>query len=335
MHISTRGFSSIWLGLLLLSACAAEPIRSRPADAGTTPSLDVATDPRAVAMDLPVVTAEVANQACGNGILDRGEECDDGNTTSGDGCSSHCMLQGWGPCTSAACVNRTVCGNGILTSDETCDDGNTVSGDGCSSDCQSIEAGWHCRMIGTPCSPICGDSTLRGSETCDDGNTMDGDGCSVYCLTEPGWNCASGTCVQVSSVDGGIDSGGQQPRCGDGIMSGAEECDRGAMNADTEYGGCTTQCFAGPFCGDGIVNGREECDLSDQNGSIDGPDGCSLGCAKPHYCGDGVLDSDRGEECDLGAWNGLTLDQNLNPTNDPTGIVYCTADCRIPACCVF
>jgi hypothetical protein len=121
---------------------------------------------------------------------------------------------------------------------------------------------------------------------------MDSDGCSVYCLTEPGWNCASGTCVQVSSVDGGFDSGGQQPRCGDGIMSGAEEYDRGAMNADTEYGGCTTQCFAGPFCGDGIVN-------------------------------------------DLGAWNGLTLDQNLNPTNDPTGIVYCTADCRIPACCVL
>ena len=118
-------------------------------------------------------------------------------------------------------------------------------------------------------------------------------------------------------------------------MSGAEECDWGAMNADAEYGGCTTQCFAGPFCGDGIVNGPEECDLGDQNGTIDGPGGCSSGCTKPHYCGDGVPDPDRGEECDFGALNGLVLDSNLNPTDDPAGILYCTTDCRIPMCCVY
>jgi cysteine-rich repeat protein len=37
---------------------------------------------------------------CGDGILDAGEECDDGNTTSGDGCSAICDLEGgvlaWG-----------------------------------------------------------------------------------------------------------------------------------------------------------------------------------------------------------------------------------------------
>jgi cysteine-rich repeat protein len=29
--------------------------------------------------------------ACGNGALDAGEECDDGNTTAGDGCSPTCQ----------------------------------------------------------------------------------------------------------------------------------------------------------------------------------------------------------------------------------------------------
>jgi cysteine-rich repeat protein len=33
---------------------------------------------------------------CGNGILEPPEECDDGNTTSGDGCSSFCTIEGGG-----------------------------------------------------------------------------------------------------------------------------------------------------------------------------------------------------------------------------------------------
>src|SRR6516225_7910383 len=30
---------------------------------------------------------------CGNGIVEFGESCDDGNTASGDGCSSSCALE--------------------------------------------------------------------------------------------------------------------------------------------------------------------------------------------------------------------------------------------------
>ena len=34
---------------------------------------------------------------CGNGVLDAGEGCDDGNINSGDGCSRLCVVESnWG-----------------------------------------------------------------------------------------------------------------------------------------------------------------------------------------------------------------------------------------------
>ncbi len=37
-----------------------------------------------------------AHPACGNGVKNVGEECDDGNTVSGDGCSETCQKEGIG-----------------------------------------------------------------------------------------------------------------------------------------------------------------------------------------------------------------------------------------------
>ncbi|MFO0725484.1 MAG: myxococcus cysteine-rich repeat containing protein [Myxococcota bacterium] len=41
-------------------------------------------------------TAWSAAACCGNGELDEGEACDDGNSTSGDGCSASCAVEGLG-----------------------------------------------------------------------------------------------------------------------------------------------------------------------------------------------------------------------------------------------
>jgi len=63
--------------------------------------------------------------ACGDRRLDAGEECDDGNTTAGDGCSPSCTVE----------FVVSDCGNGAMNSGEECDDSNTLDGDGCDSLC--------------------------------------------------------------------------------------------------------------------------------------------------------------------------------------------------------
>ena len=110
-------------------------------------------------------------ETCGNNVVDPGEQCDDGNLVDGDGCSSKCTIE--------------KCGNGIKDKGEACDDGNNIDGDGCSANCLSTE--------------ICGNGIVDKAvgEVCDDGNTVDGDGCSSTCEIESakkgGGCCETGT----------------------------------------------------------------------------------------------------------------------------------------------
>src|SRR6185436_17242676 len=48
---------------------------------------------------------------CGNGLVEFGEQCDDGNTATGDGCGATCQIE-------------VVCGDGVVAPGEQCDDGN-------------------------------------------------------------------------------------------------------------------------------------------------------------------------------------------------------------------
>ncbi|MDC0118012.1 DUF4215 domain-containing protein [bacterium] len=155
---------------------------------------------------------------CGDGVLDEGEACDDGNTMDGDGCSSTCELE-------------SVCGNGILEGNEVCDDGNTIDGDNCSSTCDAVY--------------FCGDGILEGNEACDDGNTMDGDGCSSTCELES--VCGNGilegneVCDDGNTIDGDNCSSTCDAVyfCGDGVLEGNEACDDG-NNIDGD--GCSSTC---------------------------------------------------------------------------------------------
>ena len=301
----------MWLFGLSLAVAAAAACAGRKGP-GPGDSIDAAVDaPYGVgappdtkpATDLS--PADVSVSTCGNTRIDPGEECDDGNTVPNDGCGRTCQIEeDWPPlCPQPPCL-FIACGDGVRHSSEACDDGNTTPGDGCSRDCHAVEEGWRCPIPGRDCFPICGDRLLSGTEDCDDGNAVSGDGCSNTCLTEPGWDCSSGVCEPLPPVDGGLTGDGGFLFCGDGIRSGAEECDEGDENNDLRYGGCSTRCQI-LSCGDGMLNGSEECDLGPHNtGATYGKAaGCTTACRRTHYCGDGIVDSAFGETCDLGPAN--------------------------------
>ena len=82
----------------------------------------------------PVCSSTGCAARCGDGIIEPGEACDDGDVISGDGCSSTCQVETGYSCSGAPSTCTVVCGNGIITAPETCDDGGTTSGNGiCSS----------------------------------------------------------------------------------------------------------------------------------------------------------------------------------------------------------
>lgn len=77
---------------------------------------------------------------CGNGLVEAGEECDDGNPLRFDGCY-FCKVEFGFECIGNPSDCKILCGNGFRVGDEECDDGNYVSGDGCSTQCK-VESGY-------------------------------------------------------------------------------------------------------------------------------------------------------------------------------------------------
>ena len=92
---------------------------------GVTPSNEVVR----LALELE------ASLTCGDGKLDPGEECDDGNREDRDGCSNACKCArcGDGILYSFASAATMACATAVV---EECDDGNTVAGDGCGPTCK-------------------------------------------------------------------------------------------------------------------------------------------------------------------------------------------------------
>ncbi len=230
---------------------------------------------------------------CGNGRLDPGEICDDGNRRSGDGCSSDCL-------------SNETCGNGYLDEamGEECDDGNRRPDDGCDPECR----------LEVP--PGCGNGRLEPGEACDDGNTRGGDGCSADCSSDE--SCGNGTLdrlVGEECDDGNTRPGdGCDPRCrreippdcGYGRLDPGEVCDDGnRLSGD----GCSGDCLRDESCGIGYVDDAagETCD----DGNTVSGDGCSADCTSDETCGNDVLDIAVGEECDDGnRMNGDGCDEN-------------------------
>ena len=202
---------------------------------------------------------------CGNGILEGTEECDDGNTTPGEGCTAECKLESeWAcPTPGSPCVSTVVCGDGRMSGNESCDDHNRSRRRLLGGLQESSPAG-SARRWARAAIPICGDGLVMGGETCDDGNTA-GDGCSDACRVKT----APPARTQVAC---------HPTVCGDGVREGDESCDDGDVFGGD---GCSADCRAEPVCmgtsgcaspcGDGLKLLDEECD----DGNATSGDGCS------------------------------------------------------------
>ncbi|MDO8598616.1 MAG: IPT/TIG domain-containing protein, partial [bacterium] len=258
---------------------------------------------------------------CGNGnpatpvaSAGDGEDCDDGNTNNGDGCSSRCLAEG-----TPVQYHATNAPNGILAR---CGDGIVADGQG---------------------------GRAAGGEECDVGSQARGAWTAGHCDfdrcvklgTEPIHHaCLGGTeqgavCGQNSDCPGSAcETVGQ---CGNGAINPGEQCDDGMVgwcNLESANAGAscaadanctvgTPQCVA-RRCTGASANAGDRCatDTDCTAGTprcadrqpVDG-DGCSSVClregasitwrntvtnvAQPSMCGDGRVHT--GEMCDLGS----------------------------------
>jgi cysteine-rich repeat protein len=132
-----------------------------------------------------------------------------------------------------------------------------------------------------------------------------------------------------SSDAGPSDAAIAAPKCGDGDLAPAEQCDDGNENdGDGCDADCTFTCDGDPACDDGaLCNGAELCDL-DRHKCVPGSpleDGiecgadrvCRVGTCAPVSCGNGAIDPP--EQCD---------DMNVDPGDgcEPDCTYTCSSD---------
>ncbi len=147
-----------------------------------SPAILLGCMPRIEEMDIPAV--------CGDGVVQEGEACDDGNADNSDDCTTNCV--------------RPMCGNGNPEGAEECDDGNTDNEDACRNDCTLPEcvSDLDCGVqicLATLCQDGCrtnGDCTAFEAcvnNTCEPECTSDGDcsGADEVCDLEQG-SCVKG-----------------------------------------------------------------------------------------------------------------------------------------------
>ncbi len=141
------------------------------------------TPPAIEVLDPTLPPCPAPSAACGDGNLDPGEQCDDGNTVSCDGCSASCQVE--------------ACGNGKVECAEECDAGpqNGQPGSGCDAQCKvvplpggfllfpggktrnSCMAEWRIKLSNGQVSggfPLRTQSCIDGDPGCDDDGKIDG-----------------------------------------------------------------------------------------------------------------------------------------------------------------
>ncbi len=139
--------------------------------------------------DVTIASSDCRPSTCGNGKLEAGEQCDDGNNVTGDGCQSDCgaIEAGW-TCATPGQACTPVCGDGLVVGDEQCDDGGIPIA-GCTN-CR-IDSGFTCTgsLTSTGCTLTCAVGYVLSSDFihCLDSCTVANGGCAA-----PGETCRHG-----------------------------------------------------------------------------------------------------------------------------------------------
>lgn len=241
--------------------------------------------------DVPIedIIEEEVTAECGNGTLEGGEECDDGegnSDTEPNACRESCVLP--------------YCGDGVVDAGEGCDDGNDIDDD----ECRNI-----CAL------PSCGNGDVEFGEECDDSNDDDTDGCLS-------------TCVFASCGDGHVHDGVEEcddrnHAPGDGCEEdctfschGDGECDDGNVCTDD----ACAEGGTGRLCSND--NNTAECDDGDP--CTDG-DVCADGvCVPGEYICECTVDGDCEEFEDGNLCNGTYMCNDDNFCEiDPATIITC------------
>lgn len=192
---------------------------------------------------------------CGDGVTTAPEECDDANTTNGDGCDS-CKFTCLSTDTARNCKSTNACvANGTCAdATHTCTAGaNLADGTACGSGmlckagvCTGASCGNGTLDAGEECDPpaagtcdatckkitaaVCGNGKRETGEQCDDGNVLNLDGCDSKCKFEQDHRANGLTMVFTTDtfcasnqLGSAIASSGQstiQTSLGDGVKAG-------------------------------------------------------------------------------------------------------------------
>jgi len=186
--------------------------------------------------------------ACGNGLNETGEQCDDSNTDSGDGCSATCTRESGWTCTGGAeqlSVCGPTCGDAIIKGGEACDHAN-LGGEDCASQgftggtlaCKSDCTGFV--TSGCTAAAECGNSVIDTGESCD-GATLGGADCISQGYTGGTLACAANCLFDTSGC-----TAEPTTECGNAIIEEGEDCDLTKLGGKTcklmDFTGGTLKC---------------------------------------------------------------------------------------------
>jgi cysteine-rich repeat protein len=213
---------------------------------------------------------------CGDGFVDasKGEACDDGNTTSGDGCEPTCKLS-CADATKDCPPPASICVTASCDAAHKCASAPDASKDGATCGNGLVCKGGQCAAPST----VCGNGKVEAPEVCDDGNKTPGDGCEAACdkytCTDPATDCGAAPVCQKAQCADVTGAGGKVGQsCGfvaDASVNGTSPAGCAAPSA-CQNGACSAP---GAMCGNGVPETGEECDFGAGNGA---GTGCEISC---------------------------------------------------------